>query len=122
MFPYTRSVTRKSSQGMVGFRALQYLSHNTTGGVLSLDDMIPTVSSNSQPNSEPQLRSTRDFLWDKHPAGTSPDPSSLLTGSPELDCFNPIIFENLNADTIHHAAMHTQGSAGPSGLDSYARR
>ena len=95
--------------------ALQYLSHNTTGGVLSLDDMIPIVSLNS----EPELRSTRDVLQDKHPAG---NPSSLFTTSPEPDLSNPIIFVNLNADTIHCAAMHTQGSAGPPGLDSFAWR
>ena len=77
-------------------------------------EVILTVSSNS----EPELRSTRDVLQDKHPVGKSPNPLSLLTSSPEPDLFNPTIFENLDADTIHCAAMHTQGSAGPSGLDS----
>ena len=57
---------------------LQYLSRNTTGGVLSLDDMISMDSLNS----EPILRSTRDVLQDKHPAGKLPDPSSLLTSFP----------------------------------------
>ena len=98
--------------------ALRYLSHNTTGGVLSLDDTVPIASSGS----EPKLCSTRDVLYSKHPTGRLPDPSSLLTSFPESDCFNPIIFEDLNADSIHHAAMHTHGSAGPSGLDSYAWR
>ena len=98
--------------------ALQYLSRNTSGGILSLDDMIPTGSLNS----EPILRSTHDVLQDKHPAGSLPDPSSLLTSSPESDLFNPIIFESLNADSIQRAAMHTHGSAGPSGLDSFAWR
>ena len=97
--------------------ALQYLSRNTRGGVLSLD-MIPTVSSNS----EPELRSTRDVLQDKHPVGNPHNPSSLLTSSSEPDLFNPIIFENLDADTIRCAAMHTQSSANPSGLDSFAWR
>ena len=98
--------------------ALQYLSRNTTGGVLSLDDMISTDSLNS----EPILRSTRDVLQNKHPAGILPDPSFLLTSSLQPDLFNPIIFENLNADSIQCAAMHTHGSAGPSGLDSFAWR
>ena len=113
-----RNFGKMMEQGKVR-AALRYLSRNTTGGVLSLDDMIPTVSSSS--NSEPELRSTRDILEDKHPAGKSPDPSSLLSSS-EPALFDRIIFENLNADTIHHAAMHTHGSAGPSGLDSYAWR
>ena len=69
--------------------------------------MIPTASSDS----EPELRSPRDVLQDKHPAGKPPDPSSLLAIPPEPVLFNPIIFENLNADTIHRATMHTQGSA-----------
>ena len=98
--------------------ALQYLSRNTTGGVLSLDDMISMDSLNS----EPILRSTRDVLQDKHPAGKHSDPSSLLTSSLQPDLFNPIIFENLNADSIQCASMHTHGSAGPSGLDSFAWR
>ena len=98
--------------------ALWYLSHNTTGGVLSLDDMVPIASSGS----EPKLCSTRDVLYSKHPTDRLPDPSSLLTSFPESDRFNPINSENLNAESIHRAAMHTHGSAGPSCLDSYAWR
>ena len=94
------------------------MSRNTSGGILSLDDMIPTGSLNS----EPILRSTRDVLQDKHPSGSLPDPSSLHNSSPESHLFNPIIFENLNADSIQRAAMHTHGSAGPSGVDSFAWR
>ena len=95
--------------------ALRYLSRNSTGGVLNLDDMIPSAS-------EQVLRSTRDVLQDKHPTGKPPDLSSLLTSSSETNILDPILFENLNADTIRNAAMHTQGSAGPSGLDSFAWR
>ena len=80
--------------------------------------MIPTGS----PNTEPTLQSIRDVLQDKHPAGNPQDPSSFLPSSLEPNLFNPIIFENLNADSIHRAAMHTHGSAGPSGLDSFAWR
>ena len=98
--------------------ALQYRSRKTTGGILHLNDMIPTGS----PNSEPTLQSIRDVLQDKHPTGNPPDPSFLLPSSLDPNLFNPIIFENLNADSIHRAAMHTHGSAGPSGLDSFAWR
>ena len=35
---------------------------------------------------------------------------------------NPILFDGLNADTILQATMHTQGAAGPSGLDTQAWR
>ena len=108
-----RNFGKMMEQGKVR-NALQYLSRHTTGGVLSLDDLIPG------PDNE--LRSTRNILIDKHPAGKPPDPSSLLPGSTDLDPFNSIIFESLNADAIHLAAMHTHGSAGPSGLDSFAWR
>ena len=112
-----RNFGKMMEQGKVR-SALQYLSRNTTGGVLSLDDMIPTGS----PDSEPLLRSTRDVLQDKHPPGRPADPSSLLPSSLKPDLFNPIIFDRLNADSIQRAAMHTHGSAGPSGLDSFAWR
>ena len=90
-----RNFGKMMEQGKVR-SALQYLSRKTTGVILHLDDMIPTGS----PNSETTLQSTRDVLQDKHPAGIPPDPSSLLPSSLE----------------------HTQGSAGPSGLDSFAWR
>ena len=112
-----RNFGKMMEQGKVK-SALRYLSRNSTGGVLNLDDMIPSASSGS----EQVLRSTRDVLQDKHPTGKPPDLSSLLTSSSETNILNPILFENLNADTIHNAAMHTQGSAGPSGLDSFAWR
>ena len=44
--------------------------------------------------------------------------SSLLRDAP----VNPIVFDNLNADAIHQAALHTCGAAGLSGLDAYAWR
>ena len=110
-----RNFGKMMEQGKVK-SALRYLSRNSTGGVLNLDDMIPSASSGS----EQVLRSTRDVLQDKHPTGKPPDLSSLLTSSSETNILNPILFENLNADTIRNAAMHTQGSAGPSGLDSFA--
>ena len=57
-----RNFGKMMEQGKVK-SALRYLSRNSTGGVLSLDDMIPSASSGS----EPVLRSTRDVLQDKHP-------------------------------------------------------
>ena len=96
--------------------ALEYLSRHSTRGILSLDDMILT-------GSEDELRSTRDILKEKHPPGRCPEPSSLLSNTTNCNPFNSIMFESLNADIIHSAAMYTQGSAGlSSGLDSFAWR
>ena len=46
--------------------------------------------------------------------------SCLIEGEPEKA--NPITFEGLDADAILQAALHTNGAAGPSGLDAYAWR
>ena len=96
--------------------ALRYLSKHTTGGVLKLDDLIPETTGEG----ETRMRSTRDVLSEKHPLGKDPDPCSLLDGQPTQA--NPIIFDALNADTIRNAALHTNGAAGPSGLDAHAWR
>lgn len=40
----------------------------------------------------------------------------------ESEPVNPITFNGLDADAIRHAAHHTHGAAGPSGLDTYVWR
>ena len=71
--------------------------------MLRLDDLVSETTSNG----ETKMHLVRDTLNDKHP----------LT-----DPTNPIMFDGLNADTIFQATMHTQGAAGPSGLDAQAWR
>ncbi len=56
--------------------ALRYLSRNTNGGVLKLDDLIPET----RKNGEPAQRSTRDVLEEKH---SPADARCLLPGDPE---------------------------------------
>ena len=92
--------------------ALRYLCRQTSGGVLKLDDLIPATTSN-----EPVMQSTRDVLEEKHPLCKDPPVSSLLAG--DLTPVNPIIFEGLDADMIKQTALHTNGAAGPSGLDAH---
>ena len=96
--------------------ALRYLSRNTNGGVLKLEDLVPERCANG----ETILRSTRDVLKDKHPLGQDPDTCCLMDG--EYEPVNSITFDSLDADAIRHAALHTHGAAGPSGLDAYAWR
>ena len=86
--------------------ALSYLSHDQSGGVLGLDDIIP----------QSQDLTTCDILRDKHPPGKPAWPESLLPDSSET--VNPIIYSNLDAECILQAALHTQGAAGLSGLDA----
>ena len=96
--------------------ALRLLSNESSGGVLGLDDLVPVYNNNG----EIQQRTTHDLLIDKHPMGKPASVSSLL--STPADTINPIVFDQLNADLILQAAMHTQGAAGLSGLDAYAWR
>ena len=89
--------------------ALAYISRETKGGVLGLD-IIP----------ESCGLTTRDVLKDKHPPGKQACPESLLPDS--METVNPIVYSNLDAVYILHAALHTQGAAGSSGLGVYAWR
>ena len=93
-----------------------YLSRNTSGGVLKLNDLIPTTTDNGESCS----RSTFNILKKKHPPGKPPDPECLLHPSSEPPSVHAILYDNLNADTILQAALHTQGSAGLAGLDAHA--
>ena len=93
--------------------ALRYLSRNTSGGVLKLDDLIPMTADNGESCSH----STFNILKEKHPPGKSPAPEHP---SSEPSLVHAILFDNLNADTILQAALHTHGSAGPAGLDAHA--
>ena len=97
--------------------ALRYLSRNTSGGVLKLDDIVPDTLTDG----ETMPRSTRDILLDKHPSGKNPAADTLLTND-AAPTVNPIVFDSLDADAIRQASLHTQGAAGPSGVDAHAWR
>ena len=90
--------------------ALNYLSRDQYGGVLCLNDVIPETNG----------LTAHDVLRDKHPPGKPACPESLLPDNQES--INPITYNNLDAECIFHAALHTQGAAGLSGLDAYAWR
>ena len=84
--------------------------YNMSGGVLKLNDLIPMTTDNGESCSQ----STFDILKEKHPAEKSPDPEC------EPPSVYAILYDNLNIETILQAALHTQGSAGPAGLDAHA--
>ena len=68
-------------------------------------------------------KTTRNLLEEKHPKGKEALPQTLLQAPPESEqCHDAIIFEMITGESIRHAALHTQGSAGPSGVDVYAWR
>ena len=97
--------------------ALHFLSRKTNGGVLQLDELIPDKSDQG----ETVMRTVHDVLKDKHPPGTPPSPYTLLDNDDNPESVNPILFDG-NPNSILQSALHTQGSAGPSGLDAQAWR
>ena len=93
---------------------MRSLSSNPSGGVLTLDEVVPDSS-----NGSPHL-TTRDILIEKHPPGKPAQQIYLLQEHPIPT--DSIRFENLNAEAIQKAALKTSGAAGLSGLDAYAWR
>ena len=74
--------------------ALNYLSRDTSGGVLKLEVLIPETTSSG----DTLLRSTYDIHHDKHPQGKTPTPECLLDPTPESPAIHPILYDNLNDD------------------------
>ena len=63
-------------------------------------------------------KTVRDILLKKHPAGEDLQP--IVLSEPTERSVHPVIFEEISGVSILEAALHTEGSAGPSGLDAYA--
>ena len=78
-------------------------------GILHLDDLADPTN--------PDSPSVRDALKSKHPEGQPPHPEYILSSDPPD--MHPVVFESLDANSIHSAALRTTGSAGPSGLDAH---
>ena len=55
-------------------------------------------------------------LRELHPDAKQADEEILKTG--EIPYFDPVIFSNIDEDSIAKAAMQTRGAAGPSGVDA----
>ena len=104
---FARSFANLMFQGKVG-PALRLLSDQMKNGTLHLDDTIDTAKGK---------KTVRDILSDKHPPGQPPQPDAIIadTVPPNI---HPIVFDALDADAIKSAACHTNGAAGPSGLDA----
>ena len=106
----TRKFAKLMSVGKVK-QALHLLSGGNTGGLLPLSHMVPSVSSQSAP------QTVRDALIEKHPPGQEAHDDILL--APQLQDIPPVIFESIDGEAIRSAALRTEGAAGLSGLDSY---
>ena len=92
--------------------ALQLLLNesDSKGGMLPLNSKLPTGLT------------VREELISKHPIGQPIHPSAILSfPTPKLPS-HPVIFESLDGALIRAAALHTNGSAGPLGLDALGWR
>ena len=92
--------------------ALRLLTPNSNSGFLSLDQ----VTAGGQ--------SVKDILQEKHPDANPAHPEVLLNGTNSIqdNNFHPILFDSITADVIRTSALHTEGSAGPSGVDAMSWR
>ena len=84
--------------------ALRQLSDGPSGGIHHRDNVIGDAS-------------VRDILKDKHPQAEPLRLDAVIPGQapapPHL-----VLFESLTREVVRRAALHTQGAAGPSGVDA----
>ena len=95
--------------------ANNFITRKSSNGTLKLDEQVPVTFANGETN----MKSTLEILKDKHPQGINPPEAILLPkdDSASISAEN-YIFESLDASSIRDCALHTFGSAGPSGLDA----
>ena len=62
------------------------------------------------------------MLISKHPIGQPIHSSAFLSYPTSKLPSHPVIFDSLDGASIQSAALHTNGSAGPSGLDALGWR
>ena len=86
------------------------LSVEGKGSSLPLDS---TIHTNDQ-----QLTTVREELAKKHPPGQPARGDTLVPSITQNHDICPALFECINGDAIRNAAIHTNGSAGPSNLDA----
>ena len=79
------------------------------------------TSSASRTSSTQTTQHLRDILESKHPPAQPAHPDDIIH-SDIPPSVHPIVFDSLDAATIRSAALHTNGAAGPSGLDAHCWR
>ena len=84
--------------------ALRQLDGSAEGGLLKLDDQISEET-------------VRHVLKAKHPEAAPLSHEALMQG-PFPTSPHPVRFEKLNRDAIRQVVLHTNGAAGPSGVDA----
>lgn len=78
--------------------AVKLLTSSMEGGILNLDTETMTLLQSKHPEPTP---CTEEAIYDQQ----APD-------------VHPVVYENINADSVRKAALNTHGGAGPSGVDA----
>ena len=91
--------------------ALRLLSTENQSGPLRLDD-----------NVDESGKSFRDVLEEKHPDPRPIHPDVILDTSTVDNNYHPILFDKITPEMIRNSALHTEGSAGTSGMDALCWR
>ena len=86
--------------------ATRLISDGGGSRVLPLDEQVD------------EHRTVYDVLIEKHPEGAELQPDIIIETTGQS--VHPVIFKEITGASIMEAALHTNGSAGPSGLDSHA--
>ena len=93
--------------------AIRLISEEGKGSLLSLDEVVPGTDGST----------VREVLKVKHPSAQQIVPEAIIQpNQTSPDSVHPILFESIDGPAIRAAALRTNGSAGPSGLDSSAWR
>ena len=85
--------------------AMRMISECSNAGSLSLNGI------------QPDGRTVKDHLMDKHPARTMPPMSAIVDQGQDSEP-HPVLFDEIDGTLIRTIAVQTTGSAGPSGLDA----
>ena len=105
-----RTFSKMMMEGRVR-AALRLLADNPGGGPLNLTTCVD----------EKTGKTVKDVLEEKHPDSQPAHPDTFFDTTEPTD-FHPAIFQNITSESIRSAALHTQGAAGPSGLDVHSWR
>ena len=92
--------------------ALRLLTKQMESGPLCLDEVTEDGSG----------KTVRETLEEKHPEANPVQPEAILNENLTSEDFHPIIFDSITAEVIRNSALHTEGAAGPSGLDAMSWR
>ena len=91
--------------------ALRVLSQAPSGGIHSLQAQLDVNG---------EQRSVLDIPKDKHPQLPAEACADAFVdeGATEVPPFHPVLFDKITGEAIRHAALRTEGSSGPSGIDA----